>query len=163
MRKFIILICLFTTFGFLSTASSKELTNRLGVGYSNQFSTTLPGVTARYYPNPDLGVQATLGIDTETDASKFGLMVKGFKIIFTEPNMNFYLGAGAAIVSEEVSGSSNSGFELNGYIGMEFFIQGLDSLGFIAEAGIGITSIDSGVRFRSFGDHPFTAGIVFYF
>ena len=142
---------------------AKELTNRLGVGYQNQFSIDLPGVAARYYPNPDLGVSAALGIDTQTDASKFGLLVKVFRIIFKEPNLNFYLGAGAGIISHQVSGTTDSGFELDGYCGVEFFLPGLPSLGFLVESGIGIASINSGVRFRTFGDHPFRAGIMFYF
>jgi len=157
----IIISCLFL--GLSSVVQAKELTNRLGVGYQNQFSIDLPGIAARYYPNPDLGVSAALGIDTEADASKFGLMAKVFRIIFKENNLNFYLGAGAALVSQEVLGKSDSGFELNGFAGVEFFVAGLESLGFIFEAGIGIASIDSGVRFRTFGDHPIKGGIMFYF
>ena len=153
-------------FSFLligGAAQGKELTNRLGVGYQNQLSVSVPSVAARYYPNPDLGVSASLGIDTESDASKFGLGVKVFRIIFKEPNLNFYLGAGGALISQEVNSVSSSGFELNGFAGVEFFLTGLESLGFIFEAGIGIASIDSGVRFRTFGDHPVNAGVVFYF
>lgn len=160
MRVFIIIFALlFTSF----LAEAKELTNRLGVGYQNQFSIDMPSVAARYYSNPDFGVSAALGIDTESDNSKFGLMAKVFRVIFKEPNLNFYLGAGAALVSEEVSGVADSGFELNGFAGVEFFIAGLDSLGFLFETGIGIASIDSGVRFRTFGDHPIRGGIMFYF
>lgn len=157
-----ILSCVFA-FLIFGSVSAKELTNRLGVGYQNQFSIDLPGISARYYPNPELGVSAALGIDTESNASKFGLMVKAFRVIFKEPNLNFYLGAGAALISQETAGVSNSGFELNGFVGVEFFLPGLESLAFITEAGIGIASINDGVRFRTFGDHPFRAGIIFYF
>lgn len=150
--------------GLFSVSShGKELTNRLGVGYQNQMTVDVSAIAARYYPNPDLGISASLGVDTESDASKFGLMVKIFRIIFKEPNLNFYLGAGGGLISREEAGESSSGFELNGFAGVEFFLQGLESLGFIFEAGVGIASIDSGVRFRTFGDHPVSAGIVFYF
>ena len=156
-----ILLILVLLFG--SVGMSKELANRLGIGYQNQFSVDVPAIAARYYPNPDLGVSAALGIDTESNTSKFGLMAKVFRIVFKEPNLNFYLGAGGGLISQEIAGTASSGFELNGFAGVEFFMQGLESLGFIFEAGIGIASINSGVRFRTFGDHPINAGVVFYF
>lgn len=151
-------------------ASAKDLTNRLGVGYANQFGIDggLPSIAVRYYPNPDLGVSAQLGVDTEENASKFGFLAKVFRIVFQEDNMNFYMGAGAGLISREKAatggGSDNdSGFELSGYVGGEFFFSGLDSLGFSFETGVGVTSISSEVRFRTIGDHPTRAGLTFYF
>lgn len=145
---------------------AKDLTSRLGVGYADQFGVEggLPSLAVRYYPNPELGVAAHLGVDTEKDNSKFGFMAKVFRILFMEDNMNFYMGAGAGLISREQAGGTNdSGFELSGYFGGEFFFTGLDSLGFSFEAGVGVTSISSEVRFRTIGDHPLKAGIIFYF
>ena len=142
---------------------AKDLTNRMGVGYTNQFSIDMPSLAVRYYPNPQLGVAAALGVDTQEDASRFGFMVRLFKIIFLEDNMNFYMGSGAGLISIENAGNNDSGFELTGFAGGEFFFTGLDSLGFSFEAGIGVTSISSEVRFRTIGDHPLKAGIIFYF
>jgi len=144
-------------------ASAKDLTNRLGIGYKNQFSTDLPGIALQYYPGTDLGLSATLGVDTEKNNSKFGFMVKLLRIIFQEDNLNFYMGAGAGILSQELNNTNESGFELMGFGGAEFFFAGLENLGFSFEAGTAITSISSGVRFRTFGDHPLRAGITFYF
>ena len=79
----------------------------------------------------------------------------------------FYMGGGASLVSMSPAsgsaGSTNSGFELNGFFGCEFFLPGLDSLGINFQAGIGVTSLSSGVRFRTIGDTPLTAGVYFYF
>ena len=147
-----------------TTTWSKELTNRLGVGYSEQFSEPLPSITLRYYPDAKLGLGAALGVDTKEDESKFGFMVRLYRIIFTEDNLNFYMGTGAGLISVEEPGQdSNSGFELIGFCGAEFFLTGLENLGFSFEAGIGVTSIDSETRFRTIGDHPVRAGITFYF
>lgn len=149
---------------FTSAVQAKDLTNRLGIGYKNQFSAELPGISAQYYPTNDIGISGTLGVDTESNNSKFGFLVKLYKIIFQEDNLNFYMGAGGGLLSTEVAGGQNeSGFELMGYAGCEFFFAGLDSLGFSFETGAGITSVSSGVRFRTFGDHPLRAGITFYF
>ena len=81
-KKFLFLVFLLS---FLNTnLYAKDLTNRLGFGYSDQFSIDLPSVMAMYYPNPDTGLSAALGVNTEDDASKFGLSFKYYKIIFPE-------------------------------------------------------------------------------
>lgn len=163
-------IFLFLAF-FMSLSSTnlfaKDLTNRLGFGYSDQFSIDLPSVMAMYYPNPDTGLSAALGVNTEDDASKFGLSFKYYKIIFPEDNLNFYMGGVIALLSNETSSgtttTTDSGYELGGFIGAEYFLQGLESLGFRFEAGLGIVSQDSGVVFRTIGQHPLKAGMIFYF
>lgn len=151
-------------FFWTESAYSKNLTQRLGVGYANQFSEDLPSLAVRYWPNPKMGVGAQLGVDTQDDNSRFGFMGKIYRIIFSEDNMNFYMGSGAALVSfENAAGKNQSGFELNGFVGAEFFFAGLESLGFSFEAGVGVASISSDVRFRTIADSPIKAGIVFYF
>ena len=161
MRRWILLLVLF----WLPLLHAKEMPSRLGVGYSNQFGLVgdLPSLAVRYYPNSDYGLMAALGVDTEKDNSRFGAQAKILKLIFKEDNLNFYTGAGAGIVSREVDGSTDSGFDLSGFMGAEFFFAGLENLGWNFEAGIGITSISSEVRFRTIGDHPLKAGIFFYF
>jgi hypothetical protein len=152
-----------------SLVFAKDLTSRLGIGYSDQFSESLPGMTIRYWPEGKLGFGAALGVDTEDDNSRFGFMARLYRVIFTEENMNFYMGTGAGIVSiEKLDSATNkyeteSGFEMAGFFGGEFFFAGLENLGFTFEAGVSVTSIDSEVRFRTFGDSPIRAGITFYF
>jgi len=146
-------------------AQAKELTSRLGVGYSNNFGAVdnLPSLAVRYFPNENYGLSGALGIDTEKDNSKFGAMLRLMRIVFREQNMNFFVSGGGALISREVAGKNDSGFEAMGTFGGEFFFAGLDSLSFTFEAGIGITSISDQVRFRTIGDHPLRAGILFYF
>lgn len=153
-----------TLFMALPQAQAKDLSNRLGVGFKNQFGTDLPGVALQYYPGPDVALSAVLGVDTQENNSRFGFMAKLHRIIFQEDNLNFYMGAGAGLISqEEPNGDNESGFELLGFAGTEFFFTGLENLGFSFEVGTAITSISSGVRFRTFGDSPVRAGITFYF
>lgn len=150
---------------FGNAVQAKELSSRLGIGYSNQFGITqdLPSIAMRYYPNSDYGIGGAIGVDTTKDNSRFGLGAKIVKIVFREDNMNFYTGAGAAIVSQESGGKTSSGFDLSGIAGAEFFLPGLESLSFSFEAGVGVTSLSSDVRFRTIGDSPLRAGIIFYF
>ena len=165
MQKLAIISGLFLGLSLLSNqAFAKDMTNRLGVGYKNQFVNDIPSVAAQYYPSADIGFSVALGVDTQQNLSKFGFMGKVYRIIFTEENMNFYMGAGGGLISNQTSASTtDSGFELNGFVGGEFFFHGLDSLGFTFEAGVGISSLSSGVRFRTYGDSPIRGGIIFYF
>jgi hypothetical protein len=144
-------------------AQAKDLSNRLGLGFKNQSSTELPGIAIQYWPGADLGLSASLGIDTQTNNSKFGAMLKLYRVIFPEDNLNFYLGAGAGILSIETAGNNESGFELMGFAGVEAFLAGLENVGFNFEFGTAITSISSGTRFRTLGDSPVRAGVTFYF
>jgi len=148
-----------------TSVNAKDLSRRLGVGYANQFGLTrdLPSIAMRYYPNSDYGVMGAIGVDTEEDNARFGFQAKFLRIIFKEDNLNFYIGAGAGVVSNEESGSTDSGFDLSGFVGVEFFFAGLDNLSFNFEAGAGVTSVSNEVRFRTIGDHPLRAGIFFYF
>ena len=139
------------------------MTNRLGVGYSNSFSESLESVAVRYYPSPDMAFSAALGVDTKENSSKFGFMARMYRIIFPENNLNFYMGAGAGILSFETAGVNESGFELSGFAGAEFYFSGLDNLGFSFELGVGISSVSSEVRFFTLGSSPVKAGITFYF
>jgi hypothetical protein len=147
-------------------ASGKELASRLGVGYRNNYHFELPSVAAFYYPNSDYGIIGAIGIDTEKDSAKTAFQVGIRRIIFKEENMNFFMGANAALLNREViensATTSKSGFELQGVVGGEFFLSGLDSLGFNFEIGIAMSSVDK-TRFRTVGADPFHGGIVFYF
>ncbi len=159
----------------ISSGQAKDMTSRLGVGYSNSFSVgNMPSLAVKYYSSNDLAISAALGVDTNTTNSSssgnsaFGFGAKIYKTIFPEDNMNFYMGGGAGLVSTStnptgISSTTSSGFELSGFVGVEFFVPGLDSMGFNFQAGVGVTSASGGVRFRTIGETPLTAGMYFYF
>ena len=144
------------------TTEAKELASRLGVGFRNSYSFDLPSVAAIYYPSSDIGVIGAIGVDTEKDNSKSVFAVGVRRIIFKEENMNFFMGGNLSMISREINTQTNSGFEINALIGGEFFLSGLDSLGFNFEAGVGMSNVDK-VRFRTVADDIFRAGMIFYF
>ena len=163
MKTFWFLLMISTFCFGASTAHGVDLANRLGVGYSNQMSEDLPALTARYYPNSTTGMSLAVGVDTEKDNSRFGLLAKLYRVVFSEDNLNFYIGGGAGLLSIERGGENKSGFELMGVLGAEFFFAGLENLGFTFEAGVGVRSDSDGARFRTIGNHPLRGGIIFYF
>lgn len=159
MRLFFLLISL--SFGF--AAQAKDLASRLGIGFRNTLVTTeLPSVATIYYPSPDIGLVASLGVDTQEQNSMFALAGGIRRIIFKEDNMNFFGAGQAAIVNQEVAAEKDSGFEMAATVGGEFFIPGLESLGFNFETGMGVTTVKK-TRFRTLGESFATAGMIFYF
>lgn len=104
---------------------------------------------------------------TSNGNSNFGLGAKVYKTIFTETSLNFFMGAGVSLISQGpasgATGSTNSGFDINAFGGVEFFIPGLENLGFNFIFGAGVTSVSAGVRFRTLGESPLNAGMFFYF
>ncbi len=64
------------------SAQSKELGNRLGIGFRNAYSFDLPSLSTIYYPSPDTGVVGAVGIDTEKDASKSAFSIGVRRILF---------------------------------------------------------------------------------
>lgn len=155
------LVLVLVTFG-VSVAQGKDLSSRLGLGFRDAFPFSLPSIAMHYYPNSDVGLVGAIGVDTEDQNSKFGLLVGVRKIIFKEDNLNFFAGGNLAILTSETAGSKKSGYELAGIMGTEFFLSGLDNLGLNFETGIAVTNLDK-VRFRTLADHLFRAGIIFYF
>jgi hypothetical protein len=152
----------------INNAGAVDLTNRLGLGFSQQMGAVdIPMITAHYYPNQRFAISAALGVDTKKDDSKFGALVKLRRMIFMENQMNFYMGAASGFSShEELEGTvyeNKSNFEFSAILGGEFFFTGLDSLAFTFETGIGIITGDGGSRFRTVGDNIMSAGIIFYF
>ena len=144
------------------TVEAKELSSRLGVGFRNAYSFELPAIAANYYPNPDTGFIGALGLDTAENNAKFALSGGVRRVIFKEDNMNFFMSGILSFVSSETNGSTSSGFEISALVGDEFFLPGLENLGFNIEAGVGVANL-SKVRFRTIADHMLRAGVFFYF
>lgn len=158
MKKIIFAFVFITT----AVASAKDLTSRLGIGFSNQWGVELPSIATTYYPTADIGITGALGVDTQKDDSKFGFAGGVRKIIFKEENLNFYMGGLIGLLSYEIDGDNKSGLEMNGHVGAEFFWPGLDNLGVNIQTGVAITSVKD-TRFRTMADHPLRAGFTFYF
>lgn len=145
-----------------STGQAKDLSSRLGVGFRDAFPFEMPAIAVQYYPNSELGLFSALGVDTKENYSQFGLQLGVRKIIFKEDHMNFFMGGALSLLTQEIASVKNSGYDLAALVGGEFFLSGLDNLGFNFETGVAVTSLDK-VRFRTLGDHVFRAGMIFYF
>lgn len=154
-----IMISIFASVGL----EAKEMTHRLGFGPKLPFSTDLPGVAMHYFPNSDYAITGALGINTQEGLSQFGLQGGIRRILFEEQNMNFFVGGVLGIISQEISRNNQSGFELMALSGGEFFLPGLENLGFNFEMGVGVASLKSSNRFFTVANTPVRGGLIFYF
>jgi hypothetical protein len=134
----------------------------LGVGFNNEFSNStssrqIPALSAKYGLSKDFHVNGIFGFNTLSPAG-FTLGAKIFKNIFYETYLNFYGAVGLAYLKNE-----RSGIEMIGVLGAEFFIPGVDSLGFLFEFGASASNVTGTFGLKTLGATFLTAGMHFYF
>lgn len=146
-----------------SSADARDMQGRLGLGYNSQFANAsaaggVPAVSLKYGLTRDIAAQGIVGVATSNPGnSAFG--VKFFKNLFFETSLNFYFMLGGGIISA----NNRSGAEFMGGFGAEFFIPGVESLGFSVETGADFNNITGTFVLRTMGVSFLNAGIHFYF
>jgi hypothetical protein len=145
------------------TSHAKELQGRLGLGYNSEFANStasqrVPGVSFKYGMTRDIAVEGIVGI-AMTSPSNSVTALKVFKNIFYETNLNFYFMFGGGILS----GGGNTGAEFLAGFGAEFFIPGIESLGFSMETGATFDNLSGSFTLKTLGVSFLDAGIHFYF
>lgn len=160
--KSLFLAILIGIFTISSQVFAKDLTHRLGVGFKNNTSESIPSLAAVYYASKDYAFTGGLGADTKKNNSMMQVNAGVRKMIYFENNLNFYMGAQLGFLSVESAGTRDNGMDMLAVFGTEFFFTGLENLGFTLEAGVGVSSARD-TRFRTVADDPLRAGILFYF
>ncbi len=151
-------------FAALPSAHARDLQGRLGLGYNAQFANyresgnSVPAIAAKYAVTKDVAFAGVVGMAT-TNPGNSVIGVKFFKNLFFENNLNFYSMLAAGLVAA----NSQSGIDLQGGFGAEFFIPGLESLGFSFEVGGDLTNLSGSMIFRTMGASFLNAGMRFYF
>jgi hypothetical protein len=156
------LICLSLVYTLPAAAEPRNLTGRLGVGFSNQLATdvntTLPMVSAKYYLSKATAMSLGLGFDTRSGSNTIGSGLKFYQNLFLEDNLFFYTGLGLGFVSK-----TGTKLQASAYFGTEFFFSNIPSLGWSVEAGIRGDSYSGNFAIRTIGDSFITGGVHFYF
>lgn len=139
----------------------KNLRGRLGLGFTNQIAVaadrTIPALSAKFYPNHGTAFSLGVGFDTKQNDNALALGLKGFKNVFFESNLIFYLGMGLAYVNH-----IGSKYQGSAFLGTEFFFERLPSLGFSFEAGVRGDNTSGSFAIRTTGDTFLSAGMHFY-
>jgi len=155
--------CLGLFFLFFSpNALPTEQEGRLGVGTSNQLITNMPGLSVKLQKSSSFAFGAVFAIDSDEMSGGYGAGVKLYKLLFDEPQLNFYSSLLAALINQKYTKIiDKSGFQFDLTLGSEFHFSGLQSLGFSFEFGVSFNKIED-FKIQTVGHNFFSAGIHFY-
>jgi len=156
-----LLTCLCLAHGMRSSHAA-NLQGRLGLGATQQLKNGLPAISLKIQRSPVYALGALLAVKFSDQENGYGAGLKIYRIIFDEPQLNFYLAGTAAILNQEIGGVASNGFQFDGAFGSEFHFTGIESLGFSFEFGLSANNINENFSIEIFGDHFITAAIHFY-
>lgn len=157
-----------TTLFFLLTAipsaHARDMHGRMGLGYNGQFASTqqtngVPAISIRYGLTSRMQVEVIGGFYSGINGTGVAAL-KFMQTIHPETYMNFYwLAAGGY-----VGAGGKSGTEWLGGLGTEFFIPGIESVGFAFETGLSYENLtSSSFVLKTFGLSFINVGMHFYF
>ncbi len=157
-------ILLIFAFMLPSLAMSADLRGRLGVGFTNQLANDIPAISIKVQQTKTFAIGGVLGFKSDPDNTLYGAGIKFYRIIFDEPQLNFYMAG--LLASENYLKDNNevaSGYQMDGTLGSEFHLQGLESLGFSLEFGVSVrNNSEAGTSFETLGDSFLKAAVHFY-
>jgi hypothetical protein len=155
----ILIFMLSTTF---SSAFAVDRQGRMGVGVNGQLINSLPALSMKLQKSRSFAFGGVFGLSTKESGGGYGAGLKVYRIIFDEPNLNFYASALFALINQKKGGvESQSGFQIDLTVGPEFHFNGLESIGFSFEFGLSMNKLNE-FAFETVGSHFIVAGVHFY-
>lgn len=143
-----------------------DLRGRMGIGFTNQLANDLPALSLKIQQSKTFGIGGLLGFNSNEEATLYGAGIKFYRIIFDEPQLNFYLAGLIATQNyfDPTDDSTKTGYQVDGTLGTEFHFQGIESIGFSFEFGISARNTDpeEGSSFQTLGDNFLKAAVHFY-
>jgi hypothetical protein len=141
-----------------------DMRGRLGLGMTNQLANDIPAISLKIQQSKTFAIGGVLGFKSDEDNTLYGAGVKFYRIIFDEPQLNFYF-AGLFASENYLNDQKKvqSGYQVDGSLGSEFHFQGLESLGFSLEFGVSVrNATPQGTTFQTLGDNFLKAAVHFY-
>ena len=163
MKK--VLIAVFLILLVSSESNAMSLLGRLGVGMSSQVASGMDTLSVKIQRNRALALGGIFGITSGEDVTSYALGGKVYRLIYDEPQLNFYTAGLLAFFTypDPTDGeSTKSGHQLEGLLGSEFTFQGLESIGFSFEFGVGLVNYNDENSFRTTGHNVLKSAIHFY-
>jgi hypothetical protein len=149
-----------------SQVFAADLRGRLGVGATNQLANDIPALSLKVQQSKTMAIGGVLGFKSDADNTLYGAGVKFYRIIFDEPQLNFYMAGLFATENyyDEAKKAVKSGYQIDGTLGSEFHLSGLESIGFSFEFGLSVrnASPTGGTTFQTLGDQFVKAAVHFY-
>jgi hypothetical protein len=162
MKHLFFLFC----FIFTSQVFAADLRGRMGVGASNQLANGIPALSLKVQQSKTFALGGLVGFKSDQDHTLYGAGVKFYRIIFDEPQLNFYMAGLFATQNylDDETNKAKSGYQIDGTLGSEFHLTGLESIGFSFEFGLSVRNADpnGGTSFETLGDQFVKAAVHFY-
>ncbi len=123
------------------SADAKDLRGRFGAGFNQQFG-HVSALSVRYaLPTASHAVNVQLegnfGLDTATEVSDTRYVFSGGRLLYgfvAEDNMTLFAAGGLGILTQ----SESNTVRIQPSMGADFFLFGLDNLGFTVEWGLNL-------------------------
>lgn len=159
--RLLLLLCVTLT---NSPSHAMTLLGRLGIGMSSQLVTGMETLSFKLQRNRSSAVGGILGLNSNSDATNYAIGGKYYRIIYDEPQLNFYTSASLATFSyqDSTSNETKNGHQIEAGFGTEFSFQGLESIGFSFEFGAGYSYYNEESIFKTIGHDMITSAIHFY-
>lgn len=143
--------------------NATSLTGRLGLGMSSIVPSGMKTLSLKLQRNSSTALGGIFGLDSSPDASLYAVGLKLYRIIYDEPQLNFYSAFGASMFTyQNNSQDVEQGSLLEGVFGTEFMFQGLESVGFSFEFGMGIENYQDTTSFKTLGNSMIQSAVHFY-
>lgn len=160
MTRIIIVIIALLTFSTSSFAMS--LLGRLGLGTTNQVVTGIDAFSIKLQRNRSIALSGIFGLNNSSDTSNYALGAKIYRLIYDEPQLNFYSALTGIMFTYQNDGDTVSGYQIDAGLGSEFSFQGLESIGFSFEFGMGMNKYGGGSNIQTYGHHIVSSAVHFY-
>lgn len=145
-----------------SSAWGMNKSGRMGLGFSNQLINDLPALSLKIQQNRYFALGGLLGFRSGEDATTYGAGLKVYRVIFEEERLNFFMSGTLATLAYEEDRKAKSGFQVDGTLGTEFHLEGIESIGFSFEFGVSYNKGPRGTSFETLGNNFLKAAVHFY-
>lgn len=142
-----------------------SLMGRLGMGTANFLMPNISTLSMKLQRTRSSAVGGIFGLNSGNDATNYAIGLRYYKIIYDEPQLNFYSFGSAAYFTHQNSldpEETLNGHQIDGGFGTEFSFQGLESVGFSFEFGAGFFKYDGDSGFRTIGTDIIRSFVHFY-
>jgi len=161
-RKLIPLLLLLT---LPSQVFARSYVDHLGLGVSTQLINDVPSISIKNYTSDSFAWGLLGNFSTADTTGGWGVGGKLYKNFFAEPQLFFFASLLFAIVNSKKHSDgdgSQTGIQADLTAGSEFFIPGLESLGFSFETGLSINTLNEFVIETTAGS-AFIAGAIHFY
>ena len=157
-----LIILILSTLLCTSTSWARNQTGRLGVGFTQQFVNDVPALSFKLQKSSGFAMGAMAGMKLDDQDGGYAAGLKFYRIIFDEPQLNFYGATMLGLINDKENNQSKTGFQFDFTLGSEFHIPGLDSIGFSFEFGLSLNKLRNDLVIETMGDHIIKAAVHFY-